>query len=760
MKQLLSYLLVTFFFLWNIPTLIFCQNIEIDGVIQLKAGAKAGYILQSDKEGVGTWIPSHSISRKQLFVTDFGAKGNGITDDTAAFQAALDSAAILGGTVHVPIGNYNIQQTLIVPAGVKLQGAGISSPDNPNKGSRISFYGSNSFALEFIGDYVGCSNMSIVDVGGQSAGGLNYKTIGGTFGIGASFQDLLILDFFNGTSVQLYANGASGIAWSSFENIHIQNARKGIHIAVADDGSFINLVSFRSIDISGIGFEYGIFIEGPLSNTDWYSVDLKADCPTMGHLVLDTKGHVNIYGIHISTNDPNCADKSTLIELKANTKGSYIHGSAGRGHIIDKGSNYIDLQGESDTGIRPSGNNELLNAAFKGISGINIPYWQYESCIGCSTTPDALEVLAPEWKDQHQVVKITIGAGEMIQLSQDDYYLTKSFHQKECLFGAMIKTDAPDMYAVAYTQFCGHGTSFSSSPHPNDGKWHYIGQLAILDTAIYCSPDPRFILDNRAGGSAAVVYITTPGFVFNRGKKPTLEAGTITSAGGILNGTLSTAMREVESSIDNHLKLAHDGNVFQVSGSAPITFINANEHIFPNGTLLTLLFEESEVQITHNPASIRLLGAANYSSESFSSLKLVSKGDGTWLEVDRNCLNGCVAVNTLKDEAATRSKETASEIVLVQPKQESSDQEVAVKIFPNPTLYGVHIALDSPSLLESYELKILDSRGKLIYQRTIEGRKTWLDFNGLGVSAGTYFLRIKNQKGSVIKTKKIIILKS
>jgi hypothetical protein len=54
-------------------------------------------------------------------VTDYGATGNGTTDDTAAIQSAITAAAAGGGMVYFPAGTYLVQP-LTVPAGVVLQG--------------------------------------------------------------------------------------------------------------------------------------------------------------------------------------------------------------------------------------------------------------------------------------------------------------------------------------------------------------------------------------------------------------------------------------------------------------------------------------------------------------------------------------------------------------------------------------------------------------------------------------------------------------
>lgn len=55
-------------------------------------------------------------------VMDHGAKGDGATDDTAAFQAALDAASAKGGIVFAPAGTYLLAGSLTIPQGVTLRG--------------------------------------------------------------------------------------------------------------------------------------------------------------------------------------------------------------------------------------------------------------------------------------------------------------------------------------------------------------------------------------------------------------------------------------------------------------------------------------------------------------------------------------------------------------------------------------------------------------------------------------------------------------
>lgn len=62
-------------------------------------------------------------------VTDFGAKGDGATDNTAAFQKALDTAAKAGGgVVNVPAGYFRINGNISIGQSVTLQGTHRTPP--------------------------------------------------------------------------------------------------------------------------------------------------------------------------------------------------------------------------------------------------------------------------------------------------------------------------------------------------------------------------------------------------------------------------------------------------------------------------------------------------------------------------------------------------------------------------------------------------------------------------------------------------------
>jgi hypothetical protein len=78
----------------------------------------------------GAALVANAAPNKDVYsVLDFGAKGDGKTDDTSAFQKALEAAGRDGGgVVYAPRGNYFFSGHLNVPRAVTLKGIWESVP--------------------------------------------------------------------------------------------------------------------------------------------------------------------------------------------------------------------------------------------------------------------------------------------------------------------------------------------------------------------------------------------------------------------------------------------------------------------------------------------------------------------------------------------------------------------------------------------------------------------------------------------------------
>jgi hypothetical protein len=74
-------------------------------------------------------------------VLEFGAVGDGKTDNTSAFQRALATAEGMGGAVRIPPGQFRFDGTIAVPSGTTLEGSwrGPHYPD-PHKGTMLLVY--------------------------------------------------------------------------------------------------------------------------------------------------------------------------------------------------------------------------------------------------------------------------------------------------------------------------------------------------------------------------------------------------------------------------------------------------------------------------------------------------------------------------------------------------------------------------------------------------------------------------------------------
>jgi hypothetical protein len=116
------------------------------------------------------YATEEQVTQHAVNVKDFGAVGDGVTDDTDAIQAAIDSltdesgpgGGLGGGTVLVPVGVYKVSSPLTVGAvgdyvsGLRLKGASIYSTiiqptDAFGSASVVKFINARHCAVEDLG---------------------------------------------------------------------------------------------------------------------------------------------------------------------------------------------------------------------------------------------------------------------------------------------------------------------------------------------------------------------------------------------------------------------------------------------------------------------------------------------------------------------------------------------------------------------------------------------------------------------------------
>lgn len=185
-------------------------------------------------------------------VKDFGATGDagGITDDTAAFQAAIDYVRfkvensvgqLVGGTVFIPVGRYwisNIKmKTRVGLLGASRAGTILTHYDvGGHQGPMISLFDANTNTTDV-------RNLMLVGAGDTGVDGINYSNNNDTnadniFDISDPQHRITDIDIFGCTD-------GTGIVLNSRET-HVRN----VHISHCTTGMIVNSSDSWFTDIS------------------------------------------------------------------------------------------------------------------------------------------------------------------------------------------------------------------------------------------------------------------------------------------------------------------------------------------------------------------------------------------------------------------------------------------------------------------------------------------------------------------------------
>ncbi|MEI7508380.1 MAG: hypothetical protein WCJ62_02840 [Flavobacterium sp.] len=276
-------------------------------------------------------------AQNMLNAEDFGVVMNNTkVDNSAAFQKAIDSAAITGATIFVKPGYIKFNETLVVKAGVTIMGSGRGSTSNqtPNNGT-IFWYTGTAAAMQVTGSNVVLNNFTIYDKTSKATDGLVIKASSNLVE-SFSLTNVLIFGFVNGTALHFLAENHGGIAYSSFYDVRIRHAKIGISIT-PDGTSFINSNSFYHGVISGGAFDVCLKVEGGNHNI-FYGTIIEPYASTYGHVWIE-KGQ--IIGEHIRIESVRQPKETPVVKLEKNSFDCYFTGTYTGGLIVNEGKNNI-----------------------------------------------------------------------------------------------------------------------------------------------------------------------------------------------------------------------------------------------------------------------------------------------------------------------------------------------------------------------------------------------------------------------------------
>lgn len=462
-----------------------------------------------------TKVSYSMINGASVNVLDFGATGNGSTDDTAAIQAAVVYAETIGAAVFFPAGDYDIKMIFIATGGIKLIGQGCTITQNHDATNSITVGGAGQYKVSAA--FFIKKGAADIDISGFhfTTDDASFPALAATFGsyfpsIGGQRADRINIynnRFSGGQDRALFFQGGSNLR---FVENDLENNGITLHVGFTDNIYFYDASSNTTDKYSpNQSYLVGNVFDGYTS----------ADPATCLHMTGTINFTVNDNKFVGNLNNA----LSDVISLYCNDNGPYSSTGVALAEITGSCCNNIIGTGTSQVfknGISVSGYTDVGNATW------NTSYIMNIEVTGNTIRGSGVGIYverAAETKIHHNSVK-TIGS--VLSLNREIVDVEISYNT---LTGLGAGTNLTTIYSPANLaainlslnwnkittqnadQYAFRTTTAISGLELIGNDWYFNSDVAasrtivVTLTGICTISDNRFYWDSDVGNSTALV---------------------------------------------------------------------------------------------------------------------------------------------------------------------------------------------------------------------------------------------------------------